>query len=76
MIKIQLNPKMGNGNTRELIDAMSDDEKMKYLIQSGKVNDQMIQLYRDQVMNPVEIYEYTLGKRVKQPNMNNKNAHK
>jgi hypothetical protein len=34
---------MGNGNTRELIDAMSDDEKMKYLIQSGKVNDQMVQ---------------------------------
>ena len=64
---------MGNGNTRELMDAMSDDEKMKYLIQSGKVNDQMIQLYRDQVMSPIEIYEYVIGKRENQPNTNNKN---
>lgn len=67
---------MGNGNTRELMDAMSDDEKMKYLIQSGKVNDQMVQLYRDQVMSPIEIYEYALGKRENKSPANNKNVHK
>ena len=65
---------MGNGNTRELIDGMSDDEKMKYLIQTGQVNDEMIQLYRDGQMTPIEIYEYTVGKRVKQ--VTNKNLHK
>ena len=67
---------MGNGNTRELMDAMSDDEKMKYLIQNGKVNDEMIQLYRDQVMSPIEIYDYVVGKREKQSSTNNKNVHK
>lgn len=68
---------MGNGNTRELIDAMSEDDKMKYLIQTCKINDEMIQLYRDQVMTPIEIYEYTAGKRENQQSTaNNKNAHK
>uniref|UniRef100_A0A6C0E4H2 Uncharacterized protein n=1 Tax=viral metagenome TaxID=1070528 RepID=A0A6C0E4H2_9ZZZZ len=64
---------MGNGNTRELVDTMPDEDKMKYLIQTGKVNDQMIQLYRDQIMTPIEIYEYAVGKRENQPSTNNKN---
>jgi len=75
---------MGNGNIREIVDSMSEDEKMKYLIQSGKVNDQLIQLYRDEVMAPNEIYEYVVGKRIEQlnttikiiKNYTNSNLHK
>ena len=67
---------MGNGHTRELMDAMSQDEKMKYLIQSGKINDELIQLYRDGVMTPIEIYDYVVGKREKQSSANNKNVYK
>lgn len=67
---------MGNGNTRELMDAMSDDEKMKYLIQSGKINDELVQLYRDQVMSPIEIYEYVIGKRENKSPTNNKKVYK
>jgi hypothetical protein len=52
---------MGNGNTIALVETMSEDDQMKYMIQTGRLNDQMIQLYRDGQMTPREIYNYVFG---------------